>query len=120
MLKILYSLMFSIAPNGRTYITCMFHKLTGLYCPGCGGSRAVFLLLSGHPIQSFIYHPAVLFCAIGFLINYYLLLRKKTAYKFNYGWLWTLLVIIIVNCIIKNVMLVNGHDILSSHMIELY
>lgn len=120
MLKILYSLMFSIAPNGRIYMTCMFHKLTGFYCPGCGGSRALFLLFTGHPIQSFIYHPAVLFTAIAFLINYFLLLRQKTDYKFNYAWLWALLTIVIVNCAIKNVMLVNGHDILSSHMIELY
>ena len=21
---------------------CAFHKITGLYCPGCGGTRAVF------------------------------------------------------------------------------
>lgn len=30
------------------YPVCLFHKLTGLYCPGCGGTRAAYQLLHGH------------------------------------------------------------------------
>lgn len=26
---------------------CTFHKLTGLYCPGCGATRALYALLHG-------------------------------------------------------------------------
>ena len=29
------------------YPVCAFHKLTGLNCPGCGATRAVFALLHG-------------------------------------------------------------------------
>lgn len=29
------------------YPPCAFHMLTGLYCPGCGGTRAVRALMHG-------------------------------------------------------------------------
>lgn len=30
------------------YPVCQFHRLTGLNCPGCGATRAVYALLHGH------------------------------------------------------------------------
>ena len=30
------------------YPVCEFHRLTGLNCPGCGGTRALYALLHGH------------------------------------------------------------------------
>ena len=30
------------------YPVCMFHQLTGLYCPGCGGTRSAYALLHGN------------------------------------------------------------------------
>ena len=36
-------------PPGRYHFwpPCVFHKLTGLYCPGCGNTRALAALLHG-------------------------------------------------------------------------
>ena len=39
---------------------CLFHLVTGFYCPGCGGTRAVKAMLTGHFLKSLCYHPAVL------------------------------------------------------------
>jgi hypothetical protein len=34
------------------YPVCKFHQLTGLNCPGCGGTRAVYQLLHGRVLQA--------------------------------------------------------------------
>jgi hypothetical protein len=34
------------------YPVCLFHKLTGWNCPGCGGTRAVYQLLHGHLLNA--------------------------------------------------------------------
>jgi hypothetical protein len=39
---------------------CLFHALTGLYCPGCGGLRAAHHMLHGEIAESVRYNPIVL------------------------------------------------------------
>ena len=47
----------------RHGIPCAFHLLTGFYCPGCGGTRAVVYLLQGQIGRSFQYHPLIPYMA---------------------------------------------------------
>lgn len=47
---------------------CGFFATTGLYCPGCGGTRAVKSLLRGNLVQSFLYHPFVLYFVGGYTV----------------------------------------------------
>lgn len=37
----------------RIAIPCIFHKITGLYCPGCGITRAIKSLIKGDIYSSF-------------------------------------------------------------------
>lgn len=46
---------------------CAFYQKTGLYCPGCGGTRAVAALLTGHPLKSLWYHPFLLYATAVYL-----------------------------------------------------
>ena len=50
------------------YNYCVFKKTVGLYCPGCGGTRALKALLSGHPLLSLYAHPAVLYFAVFYVV----------------------------------------------------
>ena len=36
---------------------CVFFELSGIYCPGCGGTRAVFAFFSGQFFRSLCYFP---------------------------------------------------------------
>lgn len=47
---------------------CAFHRLTGLYCPGCGGTRAIEALLRGDFLSCLFYHPFVFYCFILYLL----------------------------------------------------
>lgn len=51
--------------------SCGFKYLFHLYCPGCGGTRAVDALLHGQLLKSFMYHPLVLYIVI-FFFSYYI------------------------------------------------
>ena len=102
-------------------VKCSFHTLTGLYCPGCGGTRAVVFLLKGDLLKSFLYHPFVLYC----VIFYILFMAKGTlAYIFNNGivymkfrmwYVYVGVALLLGQFVVKNYLLiVCGIDILKS------
>lgn len=104
--------------QGKT--PCVFHVWTGLYCPGCGGTRAVKALLTGHPVISFLYHPVVLYgalVAVVFAGSYLVYLKTKNP-KFRLylenTYVYAGCGIIAVNFVVKNyLLLVKGIDILA-------
>ena len=38
-------------------LPCLFHIITGLYCPGCGAGRASYSILHGRFYMAFRYNP---------------------------------------------------------------
>lgn len=45
---------------------CMFHKFTGLHCPGCGGRRCMIMLAEGRIADAFQMNALVIFIVLGF------------------------------------------------------
>jgi hypothetical protein len=100
---------------------CLFHTATGYYCPGCGGTRAVYALLDGHPLRSFRYHPVVMYVVLSG--GYFMLSqtierlsrhRLAVAMHFRAVYLWIVLVLIVLNMILKNAALFFlGVDLLA-------
>ncbi len=88
---------------------CLFHALTGFYCPGCGGTRAVRYLLSGQLLKSLYCHPAVLPGALLYLLfmGSHTLSRlckngKIRGMKFRFFYLYLLGGLVLLSVIMKN------------------
>ena len=51
---------------------CLLYYFTGLYCPGCGGTRAFMALIQGQILKSIYYHPLVVYtvaCLLWFFLK---------------------------------------------------
>ncbi len=87
-------------------IPCVFHELTGLYCPGCGITRLLFSLLELNFFQAFCSNPLVFILLI--LIILYLIL-KLILKRFNINLTipnyiyYFLLIIVILFGILRNI-----------------
>ena len=91
-LGILFVILF-IQYNFR--IPCIFHELTGLYCPGCGGTRMVISLIKLDVYQAFRYNM-LLTIAIPFFIAH---LVCKHIFKLKYripNFIWYILIVIVI------------------------
>jgi hypothetical protein len=80
--------------------TCPFHALTGLHCPGCGSTRALHALFTGHPLQAAGFNvlavlavPAVLF----------ILIRRPSSHQVRQVWIVTFLIVVILFGIVRNI-----------------
>lgn len=100
-------------------LPCLFHLLTGLYCPGCGGTRATRFLLHLEIGKSLLYHPLVPYLAFVALLEVGSWLASKLwkrpgLYVRRYELFTYIGVgIILVNWGLKNYMLVvKGIDLL--------
>lgn len=91
-------------------IPCFFNTFFHMYCPGCGGTRALSALLHGKILLSVWYHPLVPYTAViylGFMITqglHRIGVKRVQGWKFHIRYLWIALGIIIVNFIVKNIL----------------
>ena len=91
-------------------IPCPFYLITGYYCPGCGGTRAIKYLLSGHILKSLYYHALIPYLGIGgtiFMISHtlsHITKGKIRGIKFYSIYVYLMGGILLVQFILKNVM----------------
>jgi hypothetical protein len=97
---------FNPSTNGF-YPVCLFHRLTGLNCPGCGATRALYALLHGN-ITLALKDNALFVLSLAALVvwsaRFVFRKRQNPNATLNVppGFLWTFLAIAIVFTILRN------------------
>ena len=84
-------------------IPCLFHKITNLYCPGCGITRMIFSIIELDFYQAFRYNPLLFILLVCYLIIKLIeiIRKKKIAIKPIYS--YYLLFITIIYGILRNI-----------------
>lgn len=49
--------LYQSGPNATWIPPCLFHRLTGFFCPGCGMTRAIHAALHGRFVEALRYNP---------------------------------------------------------------
>lgn len=89
---------------------CVLSEVLHIYCPGCGGTRAVEALLRGHILESLWYHPIVLYTVVifgGFMLTQgmeRLGSRHIRGWRFHEWHLYGALVVLGCNFLLKNLL----------------
>lgn len=97
---------------------CAVYKTFGIYCPGCGATRAVYSLYHGKILKSIYYNPIILYLVVTdfwYLITEGIAKILKKENKFFIKnikiYLYLALIILAINWAIKLLMVFNGKTI---------
>jgi hypothetical protein len=89
------------------YPKCLFHEMTGLYCPGCGTTRALNHLLHGELPDALCANALVVLAlpVLGFIILRRCLRRRPpvAASRVRLVWIVVLLAVVAVFGVLRNV-----------------
>ena len=90
---------------------CYMYRMTGYYCPGCGGTRAVQALVHVELLRSLRCHPAVLPGVVMLIVFWIGMTCEKIVrpnikrFKLRRIYFYVVLVIVMIQWIVKNVLL---------------
>jgi hypothetical protein len=89
------------------YPVCQFHRLTGLNCPGCGGTRSLYALLHGHLAlalrdNALFVGGTFLLAARGIWFGLKRISGRPTGEFFPAKFLWLVLVVTLAFTVLRN------------------
>ena len=91
-------------------VPCLFHEITGFYCPGCGITRMLFAILRLDFYQAFRYNallfvalPFIGYCVFDYIIRFILNNENYFYRKISNRVWYFLLVIVLLFGILRNI-----------------
>ena len=92
---------------------CLFKKISGFYCIGCGGTRAFNYLVHLHILKSIFYHPFVPYTYLAYFfytINSFLYRHNKKCFArlSPFVLIYIGVGILTINFIVKNIFIFFG------------
>lgn len=104
------ALLFVAVADKGIWPPCLFPVIFGLYCPCCGGTRALKSLFEGDILSSFYYLPVVPYTVLLYMVFMFsqtlrIISRGKIkAMKYHNLYLYIATFLIVVNWIVKNIL----------------
>lgn len=102
---------------------CIIHDVMHIYCPGCGGTRAIFALLHGHVLESVYYNPAVVMgfvLALHYELGVGITLKKKNGKRYYCTSLVPLIIcgiVLVIFTVVRNYLLLAlDYDMLQDFL----
>ncbi|HVM62301.1 MAG TPA: DUF2752 domain-containing protein [Verrucomicrobiae bacterium] len=94
------AVLFAFDPvRASIYPACVFHRLTGLWCPGCGTTRALHQLLHGNVAAAFHFNALSM---VILPVAGYLIVRGDVS-TLKPKWIWALLAVIVAFGVLRNI-----------------
>lgn len=96
-----------------TISSCWIWKHLHLYCPGCGGTRALIALFHGRFLRALWYHPAFALGVVWWIVYmvsqtiWRLRGHKGWVLRYSDRWLIGLVLVAGINCVVRNLLLVT-------------
>jgi hypothetical protein len=88
-------------PVTQIGIPCVFHELTGFYCPGCGMTRVALSLLHLDLYQAFRYNPLIFLISPLYII--YTIANKKRLPRSSHVMLIVMLAVTLIFGLFRNI-----------------
>lgn len=88
---------------GAWYPKCIFHHVTGLHCPGCGTTRAIYSLCQADFANAFRCNPLLIFGGpIVAVLLYRQAKRRTQGYPVSSRLAWVMVVLLVVYSLCRN------------------